>query len=100
MCGISRVAIARLLQRHRSTIGREVRRNVDVHMPGVSGFDVQSKLRATQIEIPVVLITASDDPVLAQTALTAGGVRLLRKPFSSADLLEGVSAALRIGGTT
>ncbi len=64
-------------------------------MPGLSGFDVQARLRAEQIEVPVVFITASDDLSLGQTVLEAGGVKLLRKPFSNDELLEAVGAALR-----
>jgi FixJ family two-component response regulator len=68
---------------------------LDVHMPGLSGFDVQARLRAADIDIPVVFITASDDISLGQTVLEAGGLKLLRKPFSSDVLLEAVGAALR-----
>jgi FixJ family two-component response regulator len=68
---------------------------LDIHMPGLSGFDVQARLRAAHIRIPVVFITASDDIELGRSALELGGVRLLRKPFSGAELLEAVGAALR-----
>ena len=67
---------------------------LDVHMPGLSGFEVQSRLRAAHIDIPAVFITASDEPGLAQTVLEAGGMRLLRKPFSNDALLDAVGAAL------
>ena len=68
---------------------------IDVHMPGISGLDVQAQMRATRIEVPVVLITASDDRALDRLALESGAVGLLRKPFSSDELLETVAAALR-----
>ena len=68
---------------------------LDVHMPGLSGLDVQSRLRAAHIDLPVVFITASDDLTLDRTVLEAGGARLLRKPFSSDALLDAVGAALR-----
>jgi FixJ family two-component response regulator len=68
---------------------------LDVHMPGLSGLDVQSRLRAAHIEVPVVFITASDDLALDQLVAAAGGVRLLRKPFSNDELLEAVGMALR-----
>jgi FixJ family two-component response regulator len=67
---------------------------LDVNMPGLSGFDVQSRLRAADIQVPVVFITASDDRALGQAAIDAGGVCLLRKPFSNDALLEAVGAAL------
>ena len=71
---------------------------LDVHMPGLSGFDVQARLQATNVDLPVIFITASDDPDLDRLALEAGGRCLLRKPFSNDELLEAVAAAL--GGTS
>jgi FixJ family two-component response regulator len=68
---------------------------LDVHMPGLSGLDVQSRLRTSRADIPVVFITASDDLALDQKVRKAGGARLLRKPFSNAALLEAVGTALR-----
>ena len=42
----------------------------------------------------VVFITASDDAALDRKAQQAGGVKLLRKPFSNDELLDAVGAAL------
>jgi len=67
---------------------------LDLHMPGLSGFDVQSRLRAAGMQVPVVFMTASDERALGGAALDAGGVRLLRKPFSNDELLEAVGVAL------
>ena len=63
-------------------------------MPGLSGLDVQSRLCAAHAQVPVVFITASDDRSVVASALAAGGVRVLQKPFSSDELLEAVGAAL------
>jgi FixJ family two-component response regulator len=46
------------------------------------------------MQLPVVFITASDEIALTGAALGAGGVRLLRKPFSNDELLEAVGVAL------
>jgi FixJ family two-component response regulator len=67
---------------------------LDVHLPGLSGLEVQARLRAAHPQIPVVFITASDDSALEDAARVSGGVRLLRKPFSSDQLLEAVGIAL------
>jgi FixJ family two-component response regulator len=67
---------------------------LDLHMPHLSGLDVQLRLLADNVELPIVFITASDDLALGRTALEAGAVRLLRKPFSNDDLLEAINAAL------
>ena len=68
---------------------------LDVHMSGLSGLEVQSRLHGAHIDVPAVFITASDDPGLGRTILEAGGVRLLRKPFSNDELLDAIGAALR-----
>jgi FixJ family two-component response regulator len=68
---------------------------LDVHMPGLTGFDVQSRMRAAGIHVPIVFSTASDELALDRAALDAGAVRLLRKPFSSDELLDAVGTALQ-----
>jgi FixJ family two-component response regulator len=69
---------------------------LDVHMPGLSGLDVQARLRAARIRIPVVFMTGADDLAPEQVAQEAGGAWLLRKPFSDAELLHAIGSALRI----
>jgi len=71
---------------------------LDVHLPGLSGLDVQARLRAAHPEIPVVLITASDETALDDVARGSGCIGLLRKPFSGDRLLEMVGMALGGGG--
>jgi FixJ family two-component response regulator len=68
---------------------------LDINMPAMGGLDVQSQLRTMRIQVPVVFITASDDPSLSQKVVAEGGIRLLRKPFSNAELLEAIEIALR-----
>ena len=68
---------------------------LDIHMPEMTGFDVQARLRAMRIDVPVVFITASDDLSLSERVVAEGGIRLLRKPFSNAELLEAIELALR-----
>ncbi len=66
---------------------------LDVHMPGLTGFDVIERMRSARIDIPVVFITASDALDIDQKAAQSGA-RLLRKPFSNDVLLAAVEAAL------
>ena len=70
---------------------------LDVHMPGLTGLQVQARLRDSGLALPVVFITASDDPNVARGAVDAGAVRVLRKPFSNEDLLDAVHAAMQHG---
>ncbi len=67
---------------------------LDVHMPGLTGLQVQAQLRAAGIDLPVVFITASDDAEIARSALDAGGLCVLHKPFSNALLIDAVGVAL------
>ena len=68
---------------------------VDVHMDGLTGFEVKAQLAALHGDVPVVFITASDDAALDKSVAEAGGVTLLRKPFSNDALVEAVDTALR-----
>lgn len=68
---------------------------LDVHMPGLTGLQVQARLRASALGLPVVFITASDDAEVVRNALDAGGLCVLRKPFSNEVLLDAVGAALK-----
>jgi FixJ family two-component response regulator len=69
---------------------------LDVHMPGVSGFDVSVWMQTAGIQGPVIFITASDDATLDATVVE-NGVHLLWKPFPKQALLGAVEAALLRG---
>lgn len=67
---------------------------LDVHMPGLSGLQVQQSLRESGRALPVVFITASDDEAIERSALAAGARGVLHKPFSGEQLLAAVGAAM------
>jgi len=67
---------------------------VDLHMPGMSGLEVQSRLAVGGFEIPVLFITAYDDPGARDRALQAGAVSYLRKPFTEEALLQAIDSAI------
>ena len=66
----------------------------DIRMPGMSGLDLQSRLNADQIRVPIIFITAHGDERLRMQALRSGAVEFLAKPFDDDVLLEHVRAAL------
>jgi FixJ family two-component response regulator len=66
---------------------------VDLHMPGPSGLEVQRSLNASGLDIPVIFLTADDDPGARDLALRAGAVSYLRKPVLGEALLEAIRAA-------
>jgi len=59
---------------------------IDIDLPGMSGLDLQRKLRSTSSAAPAILITADDDPAIETAAMAAGAVALLVKPFTGRKL--------------
>ena len=66
----------------------------DVRMPGMSGLQLQAKLKAERCPIPIIFITAHADAETRILALRHGAVEFLTKPFDDRVLLEVVHAAL------
>ena len=65
---------------------------LDVMLPGLSGFDICRKFRADDAlrNIPIILITARDDPNVATTGWEAGADRTLRKPADAESILAAI----------
>jgi FixJ family two-component response regulator len=66
----------------------------DIRMPGMSGLELQAKLKAEQSRIPIIFITAHGDGKMRMQAMCEGAVEFLTKPFDEEVLLETVRAAL------
>lgn len=66
----------------------------DIRMPGMSGLELQAKLKAERCRIPIIFITAHGDAEMRIRAMREGAVEFLSKPFDDAVLLEMVHAAL------
>lgn len=67
---------------------------LDVHMPGLSGFDLQSRLTAVGSAVPIVFMTARGSVSMSVQAMKAGASDFLLKPFESAELVEAAREAL------
>ncbi len=67
----------------------------DIRMPGMSGLDLQVKLKGESCAIPIIFITAHGDEKMRLQAMRAGAVGFLAKPFDSGILLDRVRAALK-----
>jgi FixJ family two-component response regulator len=67
---------------------------VDIRMPGMSGLELQAKLKAERCRIPIIFITAHGDAKMQTEAMRDGAVKFLAKPFDNTVLLEAVHAAL------
>jgi len=66
----------------------------DLRMPGISGLELQAKLKAADCEIPVIFITAHADEQAQRQALRAGALAFITKPFDDEILLASVRRAL------
>jgi FixJ family two-component response regulator len=66
----------------------------DLRMPGMSGLDLQSRLKAERLRVPIIFITAHGDEGMRIRALRGGALEFLAKPFDDELLLKTVRAAL------
>ena len=71
---------------------------LDVKMPGMSGFEVLTKLRADKktLRIPVVMITSHNENEARVKAFESGCDDFISKPFDQYELLARVKSLLRI----
>lgn len=67
---------------------------LDIHLPGLSGFQLRDLLSNAGTRPPVIFITAHDEPAVREQAEKAGAVAYLNKPFASRTLLEKIGQAL------
>jgi len=67
---------------------------LDVRMPGLSGLDLQLKLRDGGIPTPIIFITGHGDIPMSVRAMKEGAHEFLTKPVRGQDLLDAVQKAL------
>ncbi|MEX0744259.1 MAG: response regulator [Phycisphaeraceae bacterium] len=66
----------------------------DIRLPGMSGLDLQDRLRELHIHLPFVVISGHGDVPLAVRAMKAGAVDFIEKPFSDRKLIDRIQHAL------
>jgi FixJ family two-component response regulator len=67
----------------------------DLHMPGLSGLELQSRLRAEGLATPVIFVTANPGDRLRDHALQNGAIEFLKKPLDEDYLLICINRALQ-----
>jgi len=67
---------------------------LDVHMPGMTGLEMQHQLNVRGAAIPVIFITGHGDVPMAVEAMQHGAFDFMQKPFRDQDLLDRVQRAL------
>jgi FixJ family two-component response regulator len=65
---------------------------LDVHLSGISGLELEGRLRETGRGVPVVFITGRDDAAV-RAAVRASRMPCLTKPFDEAGLLAAIAQA-------
>ena len=66
----------------------------DLHLPGISGLELQQRLKTLGSSIPVIVITSSLEPQHHIRAMQEGAFAYLTKPFKDKALINHVTAAL------
>jgi FixJ family two-component response regulator len=66
----------------------------DFRMPGMTGLELHTKLGASGLAIPTLLVTAYPDKAVRERALNAGVAGYLTKPFAENDFLNCIRSAL------
>ena len=67
---------------------------LDLHMPGLSGFDVMEAFRSRRIHVAVVVITAHDEPGTAEQVRALGAAAYLKKPVDGNALFSALASAM------
>ncbi len=72
---------------------------LDLMLPGINGYEVCKKLKESNPEIPIVMLTAKSQESDIITGLDLGADDYITKPFSILELLARINAMLRRSGT-
>ena len=67
---------------------------LDIHLPGLSGFELHQRLFEKGATAPVIFITAFDEAEARARAYAIHAAAYLAKPFSGRTLLENVRSAI------
>lgn len=67
---------------------------LDIRMPGMSGMELQQRLKAMRCTIPVIFVTGHGDVPMAVEAMHSGAFDFIQKPFRDQELLDRINQAL------
>src|SRR5271168_2059554 len=69
---------------------------LDMHLPGLSGLDLQRELAKADAQIPIIFLTGHGDIPTTVRAMKAGALEFLTKPFNDEDLLKAIRQGIAI----
>ena len=61
---------------------------LDIHMPGLDGWDTQQRLWKSGSSRPVIIMSADKNEGLSERALKTGAAGYLQKPFNDQELVD------------
>lgn len=67
---------------------------IDVRMPGISGIELQQKLKELGATMPIIIMTGHGDITMAVQAMKEGAFEFLQKPFRDQDILDTIAKAM------
>ncbi|HMG71208.1 MAG TPA: response regulator [Gemmatimonadaceae bacterium] len=71
---------------------------LDVNLPDLNGLELQKRIAADRVEMPIIFITGYGDVPMTVKAMKAGAVEFLTKPFGDDVLLSAVRNAIDRSG--
>ena len=66
---------------------------LDIHLPGLDGWEVQRRLAVTGSQRQIIIISADKNGGLKEQALKAGAIGFLQKPFNEQELVGLINQA-------
>jgi FixJ family two-component response regulator len=67
---------------------------LDLSLPDLHGLDLQKRIAAERIDVPIIFITSHGDVPMAVRAMKAGAVEYLTKPYADEELLSAIQHAI------
>ena len=67
---------------------------LDLSLPGLNGLELQNRLAAEHIDMPIIFITGYGDVPKSVRAMKAGALEFLTKPLDSSALISAIRKAL------
>ena len=67
---------------------------LDIRMPGMSGLELQERLREGDIQIPIIFVSGHTDVAIASRAFRAGACDVIEKPIDEQTLLRRIHEAM------
>ncbi len=68
---------------------------LDIMMPEIDGFEVCRRVRASDPSVPILFLSAKNEEIDVVVGLELGADDFIRKPFTRAEVIARIRAALR-----